>query len=167
MIDLKIINEKLNKKHVKIMKQFLDKVKKEEKYIKENSNKLSNSLYLIKKMNQRNLSEIKNKERNKTQILKRGYNTERNDSKKKKDYKINESKVKIGNYDFLGKSKYRASKVNKIIFGSIENSKDNFEILQLNLLNEVKKQILKKGFSKRLKLNGRDILDRLKIKMQK
>ena len=167
MIDLKIINEKLNKKHVKVMKQFLDKVKKEEKYIKENSNKLSNSLYLIKKMNQRNLSEIKNKERNKTQILKRGYNTERNDSKKKKDYKINESKVKIGNYDFLGKSKYRASKVNKIIFGSIENSKDNFEILQLNLLNEVKKQILKKGFSKRLKLNGRDILDRLKIKMQK
>ena len=169
MIDLKIINEKLNKKHVKIMKQFLDKIKNEEKSIKENSNKLSNSIYLIKKMNQKNLSEINFKERNKTETnSKKAYHTERNESKKKKNHKMNHhSEIKIGNYDFLGKSKYSIPRVNKILFGSMENTKDNFEILQLNLQNEVKRQIQKsqkKGLSKKIKLNGRDIIDKLKVK---
>jgi hypothetical protein len=168
MIDLKIINEKLNKKHVKIMKQFLDKIKNEEKSIKENSNKLSNSIYLIKKMNQKNLSEINFKERNKTETnSKKAYHTERNESKKKKNHKMNHhSEIKIGNYDFLGKSKYSIPRVNKILFGSMENTKDNFEILQLNLQNEVKRQIQKsqkKGLSKKIKLNGRDIIDKLKV----
>ena len=169
MIDLKIINEKLNRKHVKIMKQFLDKIKDEEKSIKEYSNKLSNSIYLIKKMNQKNLTEINFKERNKSETnSKKAYHTEINESKKKKNYKMNHhSEIKIGNYDFLGKSKYSIPRVNKILFGSTENSKDNFDILQLNLQNEVKRQIQKRELSKKIKLNGRDIIDKLKDKSQK
>ena len=169
MIDLKIINEKLNRKHVKIMKQFLDKIKDEEKSIKEYSNKLSNSIYLIKKMNQKNLTEINFKERNKSETnSKKAYHTEINESKKKKNYKMNhQSEIKIGNYDFLGKSKYSIPRVNKILFGSTENSKDNFDILQLNLQNEVKRQIQKRELSKKIKLNGRDIIDKLKDKSQK
>ena len=171
MIDLKIMNEKLNKKHKKIMKKFLEKIKTEEKNIKENSNKLSNSIYLIKKLNQnnyaKNINHIKN-QRNKTEsnFHKKGYNTERNDNKKTKKMKMRNKEIKIGNYEFLGKSKYSLPKVNKLIFGSIENSKDPIEILQSNLQNEVIKQVEKKGYAKKLKLNGRDIIDKLRIKFQ-
>ena len=162
MIDLKIINDKLNKKHRKIMKKFLDKIRIEEKNIKERSNKLSNSLSLIKKIyNQKFLSGKNNKNE---KILKKGYNTERIENKKRKNYKtIN----KVINSDFIGKSKYRLPKVNRIIFGSLQNNKDQFEILQYNLQNEVVKQVEKRGFSKNIKINGRDILDKLKLKEQK
>ena len=159
MIDLKIINDKLYKKHRKIMKKFLDKIRIEEKNIKETSNKLSNSLSLIKKIyNQKFLSDKNEKN------LKKGYNTERIENKKRKNYK---TKNKVINSDFIGKSKYRLPKVNRIIFGSLQNNKDQFEILQYNLQNEVIKQVEKRGFSKKIKINGRDILDKLKIKEQK
>ena len=65
MIDLKIMNEKLNKKHKKIMKKFLEKIKFAEKNIKEDSNKLSRSIYLIKKLSQ-TPKELISFQRNKT-----------------------------------------------------------------------------------------------------
>ena len=161
MIDLKIMNEKLNKKHKKIMKKFLEKIKIEEKNIKEYSNKLSNSLYIIKKNKKNN----ENEKRNKTAM---NLNKGRIDNKKNKNInmKNKEIKIKIGNYDSFGKSKYSNPKVNKIIFGSSNNSKDTFEILQYSLHHEVKKRIEKRGFSRKLRLNGREIIDKLKIKLK-
>jgi hypothetical protein len=165
MIDLKIENEKLNKKHGKIMKKFIEKIKNEEKNIKENSKKLSISLHLIKKMCKKDSNENTIKTRNKTEInLRRETISERNENKKQK---LKKNQIMVGNYNFLGKSKYSLPKVNQIIFGSIKNSKDDFEILQLNLQNEVNRQIQKRGFSKKLRLNGREIIDKLKIKSQK
>ena len=163
MIDLKIMNEKLNKKHKKIMKKFLEKIKIEEKNIKDYSNKLSTSLNIIKKNNQKYFFEknYKNK-KNKTELnLNRGFNTERIEHKNK----IKNKKIR-NEYDLLGKSKFSLPKVNKIIYGSLDNSKDAFEILQYNLYKEVKKKIEKKAFSKKLILNGRDIIDKLKIKLK-
>ena len=55
MIDLKILNDKLNKKYGKIMKKFLQKIKTEERSIKENSNKLSESLFLMKRKHKKYL----------------------------------------------------------------------------------------------------------------
>ena len=163
MIDLKIMNEKLNKKHKKIMKKFLEKIKIEEKNIKDYSNKLSTSLNIIKKNNQKYFFEknYKNK-KNKTELnLNRGFNTERIEhNNEMKNKKIRNE------YDLLGKSKFSLPKVNKIIYGSLDNSKDAFEILQYNLYKEVKKKIEKKAFSKKLILNGRDIIDKLKIKLK-
>jgi hypothetical protein len=38
--------------------------------------------------------------------------------------------------------------------------------LQSNLQNEGAKQAEKKGFTRKLKLNGRDIIDKLRLKFQ-
>ena len=164
MIDLKIINEKLYKQHRKIMKKFLKKIRIEEKNIKESSNMLSSSLNLFKKIYKKKLNDIINKTEVNTN---KRCNTERLENKKRKNYPMINKDIQLGNYDFVGKSKYRLPKVNNAIFGSLENNKDQFEILQFNLQNEVLKQIEKRGFPRKIKLNGRDILDKLKIKAQK
>ena len=167
MIDLKIMNERLNKKHKKIIKKFLEKIKFAEKDIKESSNKLSRTINLIKKFGQ-TTKDVSNMQKNKTEInfYKKGFNTDRSENKKNKNQKFKKNEIKIGNCDYIGKSKYRLPKINKFIFGSIENSKDLFEILQSNLLTEVQKQAEKKGLTKRLRLNGRDIIDKLRLKFQ-
>ena len=151
MLDLKIINEKLNQKYGKIMKKFLEKIRYEEKNIKEKSNKLSNSLHIIQKINHKDIFEKKKNRRNKTEFnIKKGNLTERIENKKKKNYKLKIDDINFGNYFILGKSKYNVPKVNDIIFGSNENTKDAFANLQINLLNAVKKQIQKKKFSTKL-----------------
>ena len=164
MIDLKIINEKLNEKYGKIMKKFLERIRYEEKNINDNSKKLYNSIYLIQKINHKNIFEKKNKKSKKNESnIKKGNLTERNENKKK-NYKLKFDEINFGNYYILGKSKYSVPKVNEIIFGSNENTKDDFANLQINLLHEVKKQFQKKGFSKKLRINGKDIIEKLKNK---
>lgn len=166
MIDLKILNDKLNKKHGKIMKKFLQKIKSEERDIKENSNKLSESLYLMKRKNIKYLYDNNNQnKKNKTAL---NFYNRNNERIKKPINNIKDNKeIKIGNYAFSGKSKYNLLKVNKYIYGnSIENPKDTFEILQNDLLNEVKRQVKKKGYSKKIKINGREIIDKLRLKLQ-
>ena len=166
MIDLKILNEKLNKKHGKIMKKFLQKIKTEERSIKENSNKLSESLYLMKRKHKKFLYNNNNQsKRNKTTI---NFYNRNNEKIKKNINNIKDNKeIKIGSYAFAGKSKYNLPKVNKFIYGnSSENPKDTFEILQSDLLNEVKKTIQNQGYSKKIKINGREIIDKLRLKQQ-
>ena len=166
MMDLKILNDKLNKKHGKMMKKFLLKIKTEEKTIKENSNKLSESLYLMKKKHKKHLYDNNSQnKRNKTTLNFYNRNNERI-RKTISDIKGNKE-IKIGSYAFSGKSKYNLPKVNKYIYGNTgENPKDTFEILQNDLLNEVKKQIRNQGYSKKLKINGREIIDNLRLKIQ-
>ena len=168
LIDLKIIKDKLYKKHLKIKKKFLQKIKTEEMNIKESSDKLSNSLYLVKKLHQKFLCENDNpNKKNKTQYnfysSRRGV-LDKIENKKIKNEKNKKKLIKIGKFDFLGKSKYKLPEVNKKIYGSIENTKDTFEILQNELHNEVKRQIEKRGNSKKLKINGREIIDKLRLK---
>ncbi len=146
------------------MKKFLKKIRIEEKNIKESSNMLSSSLNLFKKIYKKKLNDIINKTEVNTN---KRCNTERLENKKRKNYPMINKDIQLGNYDFVGKSKYRLPKVNNAIFGSLENNKDQFEILQFNLQNEVLKQIEKRGFPRKIKLNGRDILDKLKIKAKK
>ena len=168
LIDLKIIKDKLYKKHLKIKKKFLQKIKTEEMNIKESSDKLSNSLYLVKKLHQKFLCENDNpNKKNKTQYnfysSRRGV-LDKIENKKIKNEKNKKKLIKIGKFDFLGKSKYKLPEVNKKIYGSFENTKDTFEILQNELHNEVKRQIEKRGNSKKLKINGREIIDKLRLK---
>ena len=166
MIDLKILNDKLNKKHGKMMKKFLLKIKTEERSIKENSNKLSESLYLMKRKHKKFLYNDNNQsKRNKTTL---NFYNRNNERIKKNINNIKDNKeIKIGSYAFVGKSKYNLPKVNKFIYGnSIENPKDTFEILQNDLLNEVKKTIKNQGYSKKIKINGREIIDKLRFKQQ-
>ena len=166
MIDLKILNDKLNKKYGKIMKKFLQKIKTEERSIKENSNKLSESLFLMKRKHKKYLySNNGQSKRNKTTI--NFYNRDNEKIKKNINNIKDDKEIKIGSYAFAGKSKYNLPKVNKYIYGnSIENPKDTFEILQNDLLNEVKKTIKSQGYSKKIKINGREIIDKLRLKLQ-
>jgi len=166
MMDLKILNDKLNKKHGKIMKKFLQKIKTEERTIKENSNKLSESLYLMKRKHKKHLYDNNSQnKRNKTTL---NFYKGNNEKFRKTISNIKGIKeIKIGSYAFSGKSKYNLPKVNKYIYGNtVENPKDTFEILQNDLLNEVKKQIRNQGYSKKLKINGREIIDNLRLKIQ-
>lgn len=184
------LKDKLIKIYKNTMKEFLQKIKDEEKDLHSNSTKLSALLYKFKKcekfeeIKNRNLDKINKKESsvipNKTyytlpnkKIIKE-INAKFPGKKSilESEMYFNEkekgrNKKTLTFYPSWGKSKYNIPYINKIVYGK-ENSIDTFEQLQKDLFFETKNEMRKAKFvNKRLgkkviSVKGKDILNKFK-----
>jgi len=184
------LKDKLTKIYKNTMKEFLQKIKDEEKDLHSNSTKLSELLYKFKKCE--NFEEIKNKnidkiKKKESSIIptKSNYSlpskktTKEINSKYTEKRSILESEMFFNEkekgrnlktltfYPSWGKSKYSIPYINKIVYGK-ENSIDTFEQLQKDLFFETKNEMRKAKFvNKRLgkkviSVKGKDILNKFK-----
>ena len=184
------LKDKLTKIYKNTMKEFLQKIKDEEKDLHSNSIKLSELLYKFKKYE--NFEEIKNKnidkiKKKENSIIHTKSNYSLQSKKTIKDINskytqkksILESEIFFNEkekgrklktltfYPSWGKSKYSIPYINKIVYGK-ENSIDTFEQLQKDLFFETKNEMRKAKFvNKRLgkkviSVKGKDILNKFK-----
>ena len=184
------LKDKLTKIYKNTMKEFLQKIKDEEKDLHSNYSKLSELLYKFKKcenfekIKNKNIDKITKKENN---IMLRKSNCSLQSKKAIKEINSNfkgkksilesemffnekdkERNIKtLTFYPSWGKSKYSIPYINKIVYGK-ENSIDTFEQLQKDLFFETKNEIKKAKFlNKRLgkkviSVKGKDILNKFK-----
>jgi len=184
------LKDKLTKIYKNTMKEFLQKIKDEEKDLHSNSTKLSELLYKFKKCE--NFEEIKNKnidniKKKESSIIptKSNYTLPSKKTTKEISAKFTEKKSILESeiffnekekgrnkktltfYPSWGKSKYSIPYINKIVYGK-ENSIDTFEQLQKDLFFETKNELRKAKFvNKRLgrkviSVKGKDILNKFK-----
>ena len=184
------LKDKLTKIYKNTMKEFLQKIKDEEKDLHSNSTKLSELLYKFKKCE--NFEEIKNKNIDKIKKkessiipMKSNYSLPSKKTTKEINSKYIEKKSILESemffnekekgrnlktltfYPSWGKSKYSIPYINKIVYGK-ENSIDTFEQLQKDLFFETKNEMRKAKFvNKRLgkkviSVKGKDILKKFK-----
>ena len=184
------LKDKLTKIYKNTMKEFLQKIKDEEKDLHSNSNKLSELLYKFKKCE--NFEEIKNKnidkiKKKESSIIptKSNYSLPSKKTTKEINFKYTEKRSILESemffnekekgrnlktltfYPSWGKSKYSIPYINKIVYGK-ENSIDTFEQLQKDLFFETKNEMRKAKFvNKRLgkkviSVKGKDILNKFK-----
>ena len=184
------LKDKLTKIYKNTMKEFLQKIKDEEKDLHSNSTKLSELLYKFKKCE--NFEEIKNKnidkiKKKESSIIptKSNYSLPSKKTTKEINFKYTEKRSILESemffnekekgrnlktltfYPSWGKSKYSIPYINKIVYGK-ENSIDTFEQLQKDLFFETKNEMRKAKFvNKRLgkkviSVKGKDILNKFK-----
>lgn len=167
LYDKNYLNSKLNQKYKETMNEFLKKIKSEEKKINTRSKQISSSIYYIKRKIQ-NSQNIFNTSQN-------NQNTNSNNNDKNKTAFnfhpniLSGDKSNKNNYNYIvknkearkcvNKSRYSLPVINKIIYGIKRNNKDIFEDLQSDLLFEVQDKINKSGNKKRIKVNGKEVID--------
>jgi hypothetical protein len=184
------LKDKLTKIYKKTMKEFLQKIKDEEKDLHSNSIKLSELLYKFRKcesfeqIKNKNIDTIKKKESS-NMPRKSNFSLQSKKAKKEINSKFTEKKSILESeiffnekekgrnlktltfYPSWGKSKYSIPYINKIVYGK-ENSIDTFEQLQKDLFFETKNEMRKAKFvnkrlgKKVLSVKGKDILNKFK-----
>ena len=161
--DKNLIYKKLCKKYNDTMGNFIQQIKNEEKDIRSNIILMSDKLFRVKKEHQKFF--CVNDNIYKDEIRSYTFKKKLHKSKIKKSQLNKKIEAEVGNTDFIGKSKYSLPTINKVIYGKIGNTKDQFEKIQDELLKEVRKQYKKINSSrKKEKINGKEILDKITTK---
>ena len=152
------IKKKLIKKYKCTMKEFLQKIKYEERNLYSNGDKISKLINNLKRKQETSFNDENEKTKN-------YFNRNNNNEYNKIIYRTEKSKNKTSQNFFNSNTKFKLPELNRLIYGA--DNDNPFGKLQLELYYEVKKNVKKKVSHGEIKIysikTGNELIKDIKL----